>query len=89
MTPSQIFMLSQIMMAMPRTTDMREPLGKAMYDYFEGLVTQFAKAGKRCHSPYTDFYKISPKERRIILGILKDEDEEVQKLLEQVQDSKR
>lgn len=79
-------MLSQIMMAMPRTTDMRERLGKVMYEYFESLVEQFAKAGKRCHSPYTDFYRISPKERRIILGILKDEDIEVQRLLEQVQE---
>lgn len=72
------------MMTMPRTTDMREPQGKVMCEYFEGLVEQFAKAGKRCHSPYTDFYKISPKERRIILGILKDEDVEVQKLLDKV-----
>lgn len=77
------------MMAMPRTTDMREPMGKVMYDYFDQLVSQFVKAGKRCHSPYTDFYRISPKERRIILGILKEEDDEVQKLLEQVQETKR
>jgi hypothetical protein len=87
-TPSQIFVIAQIMMAMPRTTNMMDPLGKVMSEYFEGLVKLFAKAGKRCHSPYTDFYKISNKELKIILGILKDEDEEVQKLLDQA-DKKR
>ncbi|MDR0752324.1 MAG: hypothetical protein LBF12_07085 [Christensenellaceae bacterium] len=43
-------MLAGLMMAMPRTTDMRDPQDKVMREYFEGLVEQFTKAGKRCHT---------------------------------------